>query len=166
MTVQKERDGKREKRTVGCQVRYGSKRFLRKLSPLMVVRSGTYVSAGVAASTSCPSPAACASIVWFTTEAQETERRQRQRQWKNQGNKESQTSTPAASSSQGFRNFQALFKQGWSARQQFLKDTCWKFQSNVCQDQDCPGKHACVGCGKDNISYDSCGCMEARIPRA
>ena len=42
---------------------------------------------------------------------------------KSKGNEQSQTSPSAASSGQGFRNSQALFKEGWSARQQFWKDT-------------------------------------------
>ena len=70
------------------------------------------------------------------------------------------------SSTQNFRNFQALYKLGWSFRKHFQKDTCWKFQSNVCQDANCPRRHACVGCGKENIPYDSCGCLESSIPRA
>ena len=82
---------------------------------------------------------------------------------KGKGNK---TLSSNSSSTQGFRNFQALYKLGWSVRKHFQKDTCWKFQSNVCQDASCLRKHACVGCGKANVHYDSCGCMESTIPRA
>ena len=83
---------------------------------------------------------------------------------KGKGNK---TQSSNSSSTQGFRNFQALYKKlGWSVRKHFQKDTCWKFQSNVCQDASCPRKHACVGCGKENVHYNSCGCMESTTPRA
>ena len=61
---------------------------------------------------------------------------------KNKGGK-----TQSSNTSQGFRNFQALNKLGWSARKHFQKDTCWKFKSNLCQDASCPRKHICVGCG-------------------
>ena len=80
-------------------------------------------------------------------------------------NKGGKTQSSNSSTFQGFRNFQALYKIGWSARKLFAKDTCWKFQSNLCQDSGCTRKHVCVGCGKA-VPYDSCGCLESSIPRA
>ena len=45
MTVRKERDGKRVRRRVGKQVKYGWKSFSQKRSPSVVARSGTAATA-------------------------------------------------------------------------------------------------------------------------
>ena len=45
----------------------------------------------------------------------------------------------------------------------------WNFQANrlgSSQDASCSRKHIFVGCGKDKVQYDSCGCLESKIPRA
>ena len=61
-----------------------------------------------------------------------------------------------------FRLFRQLFRIP-SARKLFQENICWKFQSNLCKDANCSRKHACVGCGKADTQYDSCGCLESKI---
>ena len=58
--------------------------------------------------------------------------------------KRNKTQSSTSSSTQGFWNLQALYKLGWSVRKHFQKDTYWKYPSNVCQDESCPRKHACM----------------------
>ena len=60
------------------------------------------------------------------------------------------------------RPFRQIFKIP-SVRKLFQENVCWKFQSNLCKDANCSRKHACVGCGKADTQYDSCGCLESKI---
>ena len=60
------------------------------------------------------------------------------------------------------RLFRQIFRIP-SAKKQFQENVCWKFQSNLCKDVNCSRKHACVGCGKADTQYDSCGCLESKI---
>ena len=61
-----------------------------------------------------------------------------------------------------FRLFRQIFRIP-SARKLFQENVCWKFQSNLCKDANCSRKHSCVGCGKADTQYDSCGCLESKI---
>ena len=60
------------------------------------------------------------------------------------------------------RPFRQIFRIP-SVRKLFQENVCWKFQSNLCKDANCSRKHACVGCGKADTQYDSCGCLESKI---
>ena len=60
------------------------------------------------------------------------------------------------------RPFRQIFRIP-NAKKLFQENVCWKYQSNLCKDANCSRKHACVGCGKADTQYDSCGCLEAKI---
>ena len=79
------------------------------------------------------------------------------------GKNQSQTQT-ASSSSAGFRKFNHLMKIG-PAKRHLTKQTevCYKFQSHTCTATPCSRAHRCIGCNKEGVSYDDCGCLESRF---
>ena len=38
---------------------------------------------------------------------------------------------------------------------------CHKFRRHVCEDPACTRSHMCVGCGKQGVAHDDCGCLES-----
>ena len=66
-----------------------------------------------------------------------------------------------------FLSFESIYR---SAEHLFHPDAktlpgiCWRFQRNQCKDAaKCTRKHICIGCGKANVGYDSCGCLQTKI---
>ena len=76
------------------------------------------------------------------------------------------TSTEGTSGATATTCTSAIWTKSKGAKEQFQQDTCWKYQSGMCKHFKCPRKHACVGCGKTDVPYDSCGCLESKIPKA
>ena len=108
---------------------------------------------------SAPVPACLAS----TTTRTEGHRKEGQGQGEERGKNQSQTQT-AISSSAGFRKFNHLMKIG-PAKRHLTKQTevCYKFQSNTCTATPCSRAHRCIGCNKEEVSYDDSGCLESRF---
>ena len=80
------------------------------------------------------------------------------------GGKNPPASQPSSSSASSFRPFHELMRLR-QAKKHFLKqtDVCYKFQSRTCSANPCSLTHKCIGCGREGVPYDDCGCAEAEF---
>ena len=64
----------------------------------------------------------------------------------------------------GVSQIQPLDKIG-PAKRHLAKqtDVCYKFQSRTCTADPCSRAHRCIGCNKEGVSYDDCGCLESQF---
>ena len=79
------------------------------------------------------------------------------------GKNQSQTQA-AGSSSAGFLKFNHLMKVG-PAKRHLMKQTevCYKDHLRTCTANPCSRAHRCIGCNKDGVSCDDCGCLESQF---
>ena len=81
------------------------------------------------------------------------------------GKNQTQAHTPVAASSSpaGFRKFNQMMKIN-KVKKQFIKnsDVCYKFQSCTCTANPCSRAHKCIGCNKNGVPYNDCGCAESQ----
>ena len=85
---------------------------------------------------------------------------------KNANKKGKAKSTASGSGTQrGFKTFSQIrtspaARSGFVAQDKEGSGVCYRFQSNKpCVLTPCDKAHICIGCGKQNVPYDSCGCL-------